>query len=178
MEQHAYCKYIDRLKQYSADHDLGDSSTDLLWSIARNFPSEVLGHIAKHLWPCALQKPVTILGDGESLKEFWERKEHNTVYIMEYRGEPVSVTEVAFLGSNYVGSLSIDRKLTTHGRGELLVAIIRDSMGIKEVNFEGKFLSSRQNLWYKVIRTSADHLRLRVRVMVCVILCYSVVAAY
>lgn len=170
-EQRAYGKYIGHLKPYLDDHDLGDSSTGFLWSIVKKFPPEVLGHIAKFLWPCALQKPVTILAEKNSLLEFSERKEHKTAAIIEYRGEPVFVTKVAFLGSSYVTGLSIDRKSTVHRRGELRIAVVRDNVGITDIDFNGKFPSSRQGLWYKVIGTGADHLIFRICIMVCVMLC-------
>lgn len=146
--------------------------------MAQKLSRELLCRIAEFSWPCALQQPVTILGEEKSLQDFWERKEHDTIDIIEYSGEPVSAAKVVFLGSSYVRNLSIDRKATIYRRGELAITVTRDSVGVIEVNFKGEFPFSRQDLWYKIIRTSAEHLKLRARIMVCAIFCYSLIAAY
>lgn len=175
-QQHAYSKYIAHLKQDLACSILQKSSTNLrqftnlLRLMAQILPPELLCRIAELSWPCALQKPVTILAENNSLLQFSKRKEHNTVTIIEYRGEPVFVTKVAFLGSSYVTGLSIDRKSTVHRRGGLRIAVVRDNLGITDIDFNWKFSSSRQVLWYKVISTGVDHLKLRVCIMVCVML--------
>lgn len=167
-QQHAYSEYIVHLKQDLAWSVVQKSSTNLLELMAQRLPSELLCRIAEFSWPCALQKPVTILAEKKSLEGFWKRKERNTAAIIEYRGEPVLVTKVAFLGSSYVTSLSIDRQATVHRRGKLCIAVVRDHVGVIDIDFNGDFSTSRQGLWYKVISTSADHLKLRICIVVCV----------
>ncbi|PVH95625.1 hypothetical protein DM02DRAFT_659961 [Periconia macrospinosa] len=161
-EKHAYSKYFADMTYRPVGDVTENNFMNFLRSMTNKLPAELLSYIAELSWPCALQKPVTILREERSLQEFWARKKQNKNYILEYTGEAVSVTYLNFLGFAYVTSLRMEEKPTVCPRDDLSIAVTRDNMAILDVDFQGKFRFKRRGCWYKVIRTSKDHLQLRV----------------
>lgn len=167
-EKQAYSKYFADMTYRPVQDGVENNFMNFLCSIANKFPMELRSYIAELSWPCDLQKPVTILREGRSLQEFSERKKQNTHDILEYTGEPVSVTYVDFFGFSYLTNLRIGEKPTVCRRDDLSIAVIRDDVGIRDVDFQGKFRFERRGFWYKLIRSSKDHLELRVHIKVCI----------
>lgn len=165
-EKYAYCKYFVDMMYPPVGDGTENNFLDFLWLMTNKLPPELRSYIAALSWPCALQKPVTISREEGSLQEFWARKKRNTNEILEYTGELASVTYQDFLGFSYVTNIRIEEKTTICRRDNLCIAVIRDHVGILDVDFQGNFRFKRWGCWYKVIRTSTSHLQLRVCVKV------------
>ncbi|KAF9733707.1 hypothetical protein PMIN01_08050 [Paraphaeosphaeria minitans] len=128
----------------------------------RKLPAELLSHIAELSWPCALQKPLIISEEGHSLLEFMKRGKGNVMDSLLYTGGEVIVARLKFLGSAYVSGLSIEEKTSRGCPKGLSIALIRNEVGLIDVNFQGEFRLSKRGYWYKRIQTRSDHLHLRV----------------
>lgn len=166
-EKHAYKEYfnqsaLERLLSSLSSHGAENGIVDFIRLMIGKLPAELLSYIAELSWPCALYKPLIISEEAGSLLEFMKRGKGNVVDSLLYTGGKVMVARLNFLGSLYVSSLSNEVNKSIGCQKDLSITLIRDELGLLDVNFNGEFLLSRRGYWYKRIQTRSDHLHLRV----------------
>lgn len=165
-EKRAYKECFGRTTSQLVERITENNFKNLLRLMSDKLPPELLFDIVELSWPCALQKPVTILGENESLLEFSKMGKGDNKDFLEYAGELISITRLSFLGYSYITGLSIEECMSVGRRDDLSISIIRDALGVFDINFQGYFGSSRRGSWYKLIRTSRKCLKLRIHVKV------------
>jgi hypothetical protein len=135
----------------------GDLMT-LLSLISTKLPAELVKYIAGLSWPCALGQPAMIMAEAESTAQFVNRKPD--CWWLKYTGQDVSITRLSLFGSSYVTDLVADQTVEANGKGikvdSLSIAVMRDQIGVLDVNFRGIFPVHRPGLWYKRFRTDAE----------------------
>lgn len=159
-EKHAYEEHFPRPGSALFAHIAKDSLGNLLRSVAEQLPRELVLNIARFSWPCALQKPATILREGQSLLDFAKRQKSNHIDVLKFAGELALVRYCNFLGHRYATSVALQENTVADRKNVLSIAVTRDELGVLDINFQGHFRYSRNGLWYRLIQAETDNLEL------------------